>query len=332
MKVVDMHCDTIAEIWYSMKSGERMQKLRENTLQVDLMKMKQGDYLLQNFALFVNLGRKEDPIESVMQLVDVFYSQMEQNADLIRPVTTYEQIVENEKAGLMSALLSVEEGEVCKGELSYLRDLYRLGVRMMTLTWNHENSLAYPNSVPGDVACVFPFKPDMERGLKEKGFLFVEEMERLGMIIDVSHLSDAGFYDVYEHTTRPFVASHSNARALCGHCRNLTDDMIRKMGERGCVTGLNYCASFLMNPDENSKVYSRVEQMAKHARYITNVGGMEVLGLGSDFDGIEGDLELDEAGKVPLLAHALAKEGFHESEIEKIFYGNVLKLYKEMLK
>ncbi len=332
MKVVDMHCDTIAEIWYSMKSGERMQKLRENTLQVDLMKMKQGDYLLQNFALFVNLGRKEDPLESVMQLVDVFYNQMEQNSDLIRPVTTYEQIVENEKAGLMSALLSVEEGEVCKGELSYLRDLYRLGVRMMTLTWNYENSLAYPNSVPGDASNVFPCLPDSERGLKEKGFLFVEEMERLGMIIDVSHLSDAGFYDVYEHTTKPFVASHSNARALAAHCRNLTDDMIRKMGERGCVTGLNYCASFLMDPDKDGKVCSRVEQMAKHAKYLTNLGGMDMVGLGSDFDGIEGDLEMDGAGKLSLLADALAKEGFHESEIEKIFHGNVLNLYKERLK
>lgn len=293
--------------------------------------MKKGDYLLQNFAMFVNLERKENPFESVMQLVDVFYTEMEKNKDLIGVVKNYADIEANMQAGKMSAMLTVEEGGVCKGEIPFLRDLYRLGVRMMTLTWNHENSLAYPNNVPGDGETVFPYEPDMSRGLKEKGYAFIEEMERLGIIIDVSHLSDAGFYDVYEHTGKPFVASHSNARALCGHCRNLTDDMIRKLAERGGVTGLNYCCSFLMEPDENGHVQSRVAKMAEHAKYLEKVGGIDCIGLGSDFDGIGGDLEMKDASMLPLLVDALQKAGFHESEVDKILYKNVLRVYKEVL-
>ena len=336
MKIVDMHCDTIAEIWYSQKDvaagkAEVCKNLRENDLQLDLMKMKQGDYLLQNFAMFVNMKRKENPFECVMHLVDVFYTEMEKNKDLIGVVKNYADIEKNMQEGKMSAMLTAEEGEVCKGELSFLRDLYRLGVRMMTLTWNHENSLAYPNNVPGDGGKVFPYEPDMSRGLKEKGFAFIEEMERLGIIIDVSHLSDAGFYDVYEHTRKPFVASHSNARALCGHCRNLTDDMIRKLAERGGVTGLNYCCSFLMDPDENGHVQSRVARMAEHAQYLAKVGGIDCIGLGSDFDGIGGDLEMKDASMLPLLVDALQKSGFHESEVDKILYKNVLRVYKEVL-
>lgn len=336
MKIIDMHCDTIAEIWYSQKNvaaGKTAvcKNLRENDLQLDLMKMKKGDYLLQNFAMFVNLERKENPFESVMHLVDVFYTEMEKNKDLIGVVKNYEDIEANMQAGKMSAMLTVEEGGVCKGEIPFLRDLYRLGVRMMTLTWNHENSLAYPNNVPGDGETVFPYEPDMSRGLKEKGYAFIEEMERLGIIIDVSHLSDAGFYDVYEHTGKPFVASHSNARALCGHCRNLTDDMIRKLAERGGVTGLNYCCSFLMEPDENGHVQSRVDKMAEHAKYLEKVGGIDCIGLGSDFDGIGGDLEMKDASMLPLLVDALQKAGFHESEVDKILYKNVLRVYKEVL-
>ena len=336
MKIIDMHCDTIAEIWYSQKNvaagkAAVCKNLRENDLQLDLMKMKKGDYLLQNFAMFVNLERKENPFESVMQLVDVFYTEMEKNKDLIGVVKNYADIEANMQAGKMSAMLTVEEGGVCKGEIPFLRDLYRLGVRMMTLTWNHENSLAYPNNVPGDGETVFPYEPDMSRGLKEKGYAFIEEMERLGIIIDVSHLSDAGFYDVYEHTGKPFVASHSNARALCGHCRNLTDDMIRKLAERGGVTGLNYCCSFLMEPDENGHVQSRVAKMAEHAKYLEKVGGIDCIGLGSDFDGIGGDLEMKDASMLPLLVDALRKAGFHESEVDKILYKNVLRVYKEVL-
>lgn len=326
-----MHCDTIAEIWYSHRTDKPL-TLLANSLHIDIEKMKIGNYLLQNFAMFVNLERELDPLETVLQLIDVFYQEIEKYPDKIGVIQSYQDIAKNEKLGRMSAMLTIEEGGVCKGNLAYLRNLYRLGVRMMTLTWNYENELAFPNSVPGDSNQVFPFSPNTKNGLKEKGFEFLDEMERLGVIIDVSHLSDAGFYDVYEHTKLPFVASHSNARALCSHCRNLEDDMIRKLAERGGVIGLNYCASFLMEQKCKEDICrSTVGRMAEHARYLAKVGGIGCVGLGSDFDGISCELEITDCSKLNLLEMELRKQGFHESEIEAIFYKNVLRVYKELL-
>lgn len=330
MKVVDMHCDTISEIWYRRLESKNI-ILKKNELHIDLEKMKKGDYLLQNFAMFVNLARKKDSLQSVIDLIDIFYQEMEQNKDVIGIVKTYAEIEKNQAEGRMSAMLTIEEGGVCKGDISVLHMLYRMGVRMMTLTWNHENELAYPNQVPEDIDHVYSCKANSTNGLKKQGIVFLEEMEKMGMIVDVSHLSDAGFYDVYKYTHRPFVASHSNARTLCGHCRNLTDDMIRKLAERGGVTGLNYCASFLDEAREACNPKSRVKAMAEQASYLKNIGGIACIGLGSDFDGIEGDLEMDNCSKLPLLEAELRKQGFHESEIEAIFHKNVLNLYKELL-
>ena len=145
-------------------------------------------------------------------------------------------------------MLTVEEGAVCKGSTGKLRHLYRLGVRMLTLTWNYPNELGWPNvKMPPEGSEEAPdfTVPDREHGLTETGFAFLSEMERLGMIVDVSHLSDAGFWDVARAAEKPFVASHSNARAVCHHVRNLNDEMIRALAEKGGVTGLNFCPSFL---------------------------------------------------------------------------------------
>ena len=134
-------------------------------------------------------------------------------------------------------MLTIEEGGCCKGSIGVLRRMYELGVRMMTLTWNHENELASPNVVPGGGHNIWPCAPNTETGLKEKGFEFLAEMERLHIIADVSHLSDKGFWDIVEHSTRPFAASHSNCRALAPHCRNLTDEMIRALANKGGLVG-----------------------------------------------------------------------------------------------
>ncbi len=332
MKVADMHCDTLAELWYTHWEGAVPSELIKNNLHIDLEKMQKGDYLLQNFAVFVNLDRKLDPLESALYQIDIFYQEMAKNSDIIRPVKAYADIEKNQKDGIISGVLSVEEGAVCKGRPEFLRILYQLGVRMMTLTWNHENELAYPNNVPTDASTVFPCGSETTMGLKEKGYLFIEEMERLGMVIDVSHLSDAGFYQILQNTKRPFAASHSNARSLCRHCRNLSDDMIQKLGNRGGVIGLNYCGSFLEEGADDQNCKSTVSRMAEHARHITNLGGMECLGLGSDFDGISHNLEMKDCSMLPLLEASLKKAGFLTSDIEKIFYRNVLNLYKEVWK
>ena len=331
MKVADMHCDTILEIYYKQDNGEKA-ALRENDFHLDLKRMMKGDYLIQNFALFVYLGeeRTGDPFTFGMKMLDVFYNEMEKNQDIITQVRSYNDIEKNMRDGKMSAMLTLEEGAVCKGNVRLLRDFYRLGARMMTLTWNFPNELAYPANVTSGEYKGKRFDDD-GYGLTETGIEFIEEMERLGMIIDVSHLNDPGIRNILSHTKKPFVASHSNARAVCSHPRNLPDDLIKGIAERGGVMGINYCPSFLRDWKEEEHKISRVEDMVRHIKHMRNLGGIECIGLGSDFDGIEGELEIASASDMPVLEKALHKAGFTASEIEAIFYKNVLRLYKEVL-
>lgn len=329
MKVIDMHCDTISELFYRREAGKAYSLLK-NDCHIDLERMKKGDYCLQNFALFTELTNHERPFEYCMKLVDLFYTEIAKHEDLIGVVTRYEDIEKNRKEGKMSALLTIEEGGVCQGEIAFLRNFYRLGVRMMTLTWNHKNELASPNRIWQENGEAF-FEPDTENGLTEKGIEFVNEMETLGMIVDISHLSDAGIEDVFRYTKKPFVASHSNARAVASNPRNLTDDMIRRLSERGGVAGLNYCAAFLYDWKKGDTVLSRVEHMIAHISHMKQVGGIQCIGLGSDFDGIGGELEMKSPEDLPILEAAMSKAGFTDSEIEAVFYKNVLRVYQEIL-
>ena len=296
MKVFDLHCDTLSELRYAEKAGAP-KSFAQNDLHIDLQKLKKGDYMLQCFAAFVNLGDKTpgaDPLVTALEEIDVFKR------------------------------ITIEEGGCCKGSLGVLRRLYELGVRMMTLTWNHENELASPNVVPGGGGDIWPCAPNTETGLKEKGFEFLAEMERLHLIADVSHLSDKGFWDIVEHSTRPFAASHP-------HCRNLTDEMIRALADKGGLVGLNYCSGFLDHQPEEKLCRSTTALMAKHAAHFKQVGGIGIIGLGSDFDGIGGKLEMDDCSKLPLLAEALRREGFTEDEVEDIFYRNARRFFEENL-
>ncbi len=329
MKVVDMHCDTIPELFYRREAGKEYSILK-NDCHIDLDRMKKGDYCLQNFAMFTNLARQKQPFEYCMKLVDLFYTELEKYEDLIGIVKTYEDIENNRRQGKMSAMLTIEEGGVCQGELAFLRNFYRLGVRMATLTWNYKNELGHPNRMEEEHGEVI-FLPEVELGLTEKGIAFVQEMEKLGMIVDVSHLSDAGIEDVFRYTEKPFVASHSNARTIASNPRNLTDDMIKRLSERGGVAGINYCADFLHDWKKGDGVLSRLEDMMFHIKHMKQVGGIQCIGLGSDFDGIGGNLEMKSSEDLPLLEAYMKKEGFSESEIEAEFYGNVLRVYKEIL-
>lgn len=331
MQVVDLHCDTLNELNHAWTAGAPKDFL-QNDLHIDLEKMKKGNYLLQCFAAFVNMGEAvSNPLVTALEQIDLFYQMMEQYPQYIRPVKTWSDLEKNQKAGLLSGMLTVEEGGCCLGSLSVLRNLYRLGVRIMTLTWNYENDLAWPNEVPGDSAYVHPCRANDTYGLKERGFDFLEEMEKLGIIIDVSHLSDAGFWDVVRHSRRPFIASHSNARAKCSHVRNLTDDMIHAIAERGGITGINYCAAFLDEQEKTENCQSTVALMADHIEHIRRVGGLEMIALGSDFDGIEHNLEMKDCSYLPLLEAELHRRHYSDDAIEKIFSGNALRLLREFL-
>ena len=326
MKVIDLHCDTISVLYRDNKMGGK-QNLLENNLQIDVKKLLKGDYALQCFAMFVPLVMVENPFEHCLSLIDRYYLEIDKNKDFIRHVNSYEDIVKNMEDGKMSALLTIEEGGVCKGNLEYLRIFHRLGVRLITLTWNFENGIGFPNfKMNRETHQIYDY-PNTKDGLTPFGIEMIKEMNRLGIIIDVSHLSDAGFYDVAKYSTKPFVASHSNARDKCWFPRNLTDDMIRVISEKRGVIGINFCKDFLVENENEGMIKSLV----KHINHIKEIGGIECLALGTDFDGIDKTDEIENAGDMQKLADALYQAGYTKEDVEKIFYKNALRVFKECL-
>lgn len=324
MNVVDMHCDTIMKIYQSPINNPA--HLKKNDFQLDIPKMQQGDYLLQNFAIFMDKKAVDSSYEEAKNMIDLFYEEMKENEEQIRPVTHYEQILENGLNDRMSALLTMEEGAPIEGSLEKLEEFYNLGVRMMTLTWNYPNEIGYPNAVFADGNEQLTDQP--QKGLTDKGIEIVQRMNELGMIIDVSHGSDALVNDVLQYTDRPFVASHSNSRKICPHYRNLPDDLIRKIAERGGVIGINFSDHFLQDARENG---SLINAICQHVRHLYNVGGIECIGLGSDFDGIPVHEDLADGTILPTMYDALLKSDFTNEEVDQIFNKNVLRLYQEFL-
>ena len=324
MKAVDLHCDTLSALRHARKEGRALDPASAD-LQIDLDKLEKGGSLLQCFAAFVFLKGEDDPLTAALEEIDEFYAMAERYPGRIVPVKTWADLERARAEGKTGAMLTLEEGGICKGNLSVRRALYRLGARIMTLTWNFENELAWPNIIDMETGTS---TPETVNGLTERGREFVAEMERLGMILDVSHLGDAGFWAVAECSERPFIATHSNARAVCPHTRNLTDEMLRAVADRGGITGINFCGAFL---DPGEKPYSTVHWMGEHIEHIRRVGGIDMIALGSDFDGIERELEVSDYSRLPLLEDELRRRHFSDDEIEKIFQGNALRVLKEFL-
>lgn len=312
MPFADLHCDTIAWLRHNRRRGKTMHLRDSEPMHINLEKLQKSGYLLQNFALFVNLAEETDPWGAVLTLAELYTSEVEKNRDLVTPCRTFADLEQARADGKIAAVLTVEEGGVCKGELENLRTLHRLGVRMLTLTWNHENELGFPNGQSG--------------GLKEKGAAFLAEMEALGMVPDVSHLNDEGFWDVCRLAQKPFAASHSSARTLWPHRRNLTDEQIKAVADRGGVVGVNFYSDFLADSDT-----TRTADIVRHMKHMRDVGGLEVVALGSDFDGITCPLELVDAAGMDQLVRAMEHAGFPQREIDRICWENVWAFYRRTL-
>ena len=312
MNAIDLHCDTMSKL---VELGPTT-LLRDNDLNVDIGKLQAGNFAAQFFALFIDMAKTENPLEYCLQMVDRFHLELAANQATICLATNHAELLKNQSAGKISAFLTIEEGGALKGSLSNLRNFYRLGVRLLTLTWNYPNELGFPNAL---TEC-------RDKGLTEFGREVVAEMNRLGMLVDVSHLSDQGFYDVAATSSHPFVASHSNARSITGHIRNLTDDMIRILAEKGGVTGLTFARSFLAEPPN-----CRVEDMVRHVKHIYQVGGIDVIAIGSDFDGTKPPLEVANSSEIGKFITGLAKAGFSDEDLEKICYHNAARVIREVL-
>lgn len=347
MRFIDMHCDTLLKTAIHGNTGDLYQN--EGTA-VDFERMKKGGQLAQFFAIFL-LGKEEDYVHENMTpqpdddfiegRLECFRNNLSKYSDHIRLATNYDELKENEKNERMSAFLTMEEGRPVDGSFDKLRKFYAQGFRLITITWNYENCFGFPNSYDPSI---------MEKGLKDFGKDAIQLMEELGMLVDVSHLSDGGFYDVAKILKKPFVASHSNAREITPHPRNLTDEMIKILAEKGGISGLNFCPVFLKNdqvgadnrfantggsvmtPPKKKIVFSKIEDMILHLNHMKNKGGEDFVALGSDLDGIGGELDISSSDEFYKLFDALKKEGWSETQIEKLAYKNAERVIREVLK
>jgi len=323
-KFIDLHCDTLL-LSYMYKQLN----LYEMTGMLDIKRMKAGGQLAQFFAIFLppadaykfmNLEKPIENDEFIEFCFKAFGTTMSENSALIAPTADSAGIAANEKAGKMSGLLTFEDGRAIDGKLENLKKYYDRGIRLISLTWNTENCFGFPNSRDPAV---------MEKGLKPFGKEAVEYMNELGVIVDVSHLSDGGFDDICAIAKKPFVASHSSCRELSPHPRNLTDDMLRHLAGKGGIAGVNFGPEFL-NADIACKD-STVELICSHINRMVKVGGVECVALGSDFDGIQGNLEVNGPDKMYLIFEKLKKDGYSEDSLEKLAWKNAMRVIKDTL-
>jgi len=312
--VFDGHCDTILEIMNHKRTLEK----KSPTGHLDIPRMKEGGVNVQFFAVFIeDIYKPDRSLKRTLQLIDCFYREMEKNQDEISLVTNYNQINEANSAGKIAAILSVEGGEALEGDLGVLRMLYKLGVRLLTLTWNQRNQIAdgIGESRTGS-------------GLTEFGLKVIDEMNNLKMFIDVSHLSETGFWDVIKRSKAPIVASHSNCYALCPHPRNLKDEQIKALADKGGVIGITFVPNFLTQ----EKRKTTVKDVVTHIDYLVEKAGVDCVGLGSDFDGTGGlPLGLEGVDKITNITEELLNRGYKEREIKKILGGNFLRVFKKVI-
>ena len=308
--MIDLHCDTIMKLIDHPSSGD----LYRNTWKIDIEKLQKAHSKVQDFALFINLGETNDPYGRYEAMRNLCISQIHHYGEHIQHVLSYQDIESVYKYGKIGALMSIEEGGVLGGDLDKLKQAYQDGIRLITLTWNYPNGLGEPHC------------GDQYKKLTSKGVEFVEAMQDLGIIVDCSHLNDGGTEQLGDILDVPFIASHSNAREVTAHTRNLPDNLIKLIANKGGVIGLNFAQSFL-----GTAPISRIEDIVKHGLYLINKGGEDVVALGTDFDGIKPDTEIKDTSEMYRLYDAFKEAGLSVEQCEKLFWKNADRLLKEIL-
>jgi len=317
MKFIDLHCDTASLLL------ETKQKLKQNSLKVDIQKLQQGEAIAQFFAMYIDSKEVDSSYEYCVKMLDNFKNELLLNQDSISLCRNHNDLIMAQKENKIGAFLSIEEGEAIEGSLDKLRYFKEQGISLITLTWNYENALGYSN---------FEWR-DQTRGLKKRGFEVVEEMNHLDMLIDVSHLSDAGFQDLILNSKSPIIATHSNSRTMTNNPRNLSDTMLKQLADKGGITGINFFNNFLVDGELKEELeISTIADMIRHIKHIRDVAGVDVIGLGSDFDGILNSVEIEDISQMSKLSDALYSSGFSSDEVEKIFYKNSMRIIKDVLK
>ncbi len=308
-QVFDAHCDTISEI---LDSGE---ELVSNQRHLNLEWMRCYNGYIQIFAAWID-EKQPNWLVRALQIIDCFYAEMQKNKDsllLITDSSTLQRVKEEKKIG---AVLSIEDARCLCGSLANLRMLHRLGVRAITLSWNHDNDVA-----DGTFSV-------RNAGLTPFGKEVVKEMNRLQMVIDVSHMTRKGFWDVMEVSDMPVIASHSNCDAVCPHPRNLDDGQILELIRTGGMIGLNIYPEFL-----TANGTADLDDILRHSDHILSLGGERILGLGTDFDGVPKLPEgISHAGELYRLFDKMKQIGYKDSLIEDITHRNFENFLDKMLK
>lgn len=299
MKVIDAHCDLL----YKMFENKAISFERDDPgVDVTLPRLKQANVAIQFFAIFLS-DQYRPSFANVLEYIRIFKEKIITHPDMVHIQSTEDmqyRLLHNK----IGAMLTLEGVEGLEGNLTYLHIAYYLGVRFVGITWNHANWAA---DGVGEAR---------KGGFTNLGKLFVKECEKLGMLLDVSHLSERAFWELMELSHRPFIASHSNAYALCPHPRNLTDEQIRAIIRKDGRIGLTFVPWFVKENDP------RIVDVVNHLERVCSLGGARHVGFGSDFDGISHWVPgLENTGKYPAFINTLLNH-FHEKDIANFMFNN----------
>ena len=298
MFIADAHCDTLSAI------ARWNKKMDECTVTLD--RMEKGNVYLQTFAMFAGgKGPAGTPYQDAQKMLAASYN---------LPLEIIRGKLPELPPEKPTGILSIEGGEVIVGSLEKLAEFDDdTRIRMISLTWNNENEIAYPG------------KGGSNQPLKPFGRELIAEMDRRGILADVSHLNDAGFWDVCERAKLPVIASHSDCRWLCNHSRNLTKDMVKAIIDKKGFIGVNFYSYFLNDSGE-----ATLDDVLRHIDGICELGGEDVIGFGSDFDGIERWPEgLGTPADFPNLLKLLANHGYTQAQLEKMAGLNLWRVLKQ---
>ena len=352
---IDSHIDTLQRVL--MEHVDLGQRLPDG--QVDLPRLREGGMHAPFFALWVPTFYKgSEAVRRTLDLRDAMQSVIERYPDQIELATTAADVERIVHAQKIAAILTIEGGHQIADDLAVLRMYQRMGIRSMTLTHFRNNNWADSSTD----------KPQ-HNGLTEFGKEVVREMNRIGMMVDISHVSDKTFYDTLAVTTKPVIASHSSCRALSSLPRNMTDDMLRALAKNGGVVGINFGGGFLSQKeadvtlrninriggaepnltgnaldDYTTKMHmqddwahpkpttANLDDVVAHIDHVVKIAGIDHVGIGSDFDGIaEVPIGLEDESKMPALTAALLKKGYSEADIKKIMGSNTLRVMREVV-
>lgn len=311
--IVDGHCDSIG---YLSNQGRTLSVPNEGG-QWDIPRAKSSDISLQFMAAFIETKFK--PFMATirgLELIETIHDFVEENSDQLFLLETKSDLSRIPDPAKIGVLLSVEGGEIIGENLFMLDIIYRLGVRSLGLTWNHRNAL-------GDGV----WEHETKSRLTKLGQEAVKRMNQLGMLIDVSHLNENGFWHVLERSKYPIAATHSCAYSLCPNPRNLTDDQLRALAKNKGIVGVNFYPGFLKESGPVTR-----KDVVRHISYIAEVAGVETVGFGSDFDGIDETPDgLENVSDFSYLLDDLTKAGFSAKEIEQISGRNFLRVLSDVL-